>query len=303
MGSVRKFLVGLVTMLLMHAAPAVAQQQDFSQVQIGTELVADGLYMLTGSGGNIGVSVGADGVVLIDDQYAPLVEKIRAAVAKLSDEPVLMVLNTHWHFDHTGGNELLAGGGAVVIAHENVRKRMSVRHFNEFFQSDTPPSPAGALPVVTFTRDVTLHLNGQTIELKHVPAAHTDGDAIVWFQELNAVHMGDTYFNGFYPFIDFSSGGNIRGMVTAVEQALETMDADTRVIPGHGPLSNAAELRNYQRMLKAVTERMDALIAEGKDVDAIVAAKPTAAFDADWGNGFIKPDDFVRLVYRGMVAQ
>lgn len=303
MNLLRNITVVSVAMLLMQALPAVAQQQDLSQVQIGTVPVADGLYMLTGSGGNIGVSVGADGVVVVDDQFAALVDKIRAAIAEVSDKPVRMVLNTHWHFDHTGGNELLAGGGALVIAHENVRKRMSAGQFNEFFQSETPPSPAGALPVVTFTSDVTLHLNGQTIEIEHVPTAHTDGDAIVWFRELNAVHMGDTYFNGFYPFIDFGSDGNIRGMVAAVENALERMDANTQVIPGHGPLSNAAELRAYHDMLKAVTERMEALMAQGKDVEAIVAAKPTAAFDAEWGDGFIKPDDWVRLVHRGMNAK
>lgn len=298
-----KFLAGLIAVALMPAAPVIAQQQDLSQVQIGTVPVADGLYMLTGSGGNIGVSVGVDGVIVIDDQFAALVDKIRAAIAEVSDKPVRMVLNTHWHFDHTGGNELLAGGGALVIAHENVRKRMSAGQFNEFFQSETPPSPAGALPVVTFKRDVTLHLNGQTIEVEHVPAAHTDGDAIVWFRELNAVHMGDTYFNGFYPFIDYGSAGNIRGMVAAVAGALERMDEQTQVIPGHGPLSNVAELRKYHDMLKTVTERMDALIGACKDADAIVAAKPTAEFDAQWGNGFIKPDDWVRLVYRGMTAK
>jgi len=302
MNLLRNF-TGVAVVMLLQALPAVAQQQDFSQVQIGTVPVTDGLYMLTGSGGNIGVSVGADGVIVIDDQFAPLVDKIRAAIAELSDRPVRMVLNTHWHFDHTGGNELLAAGGALVIAHENVRKRMQAGQFNEFFQSETPPSPEGALPVITFTQDVTLHLNGQTIEIEHVPAAHTDGDAIVWFEELNAVHMGDTYFNGFYPFIDFSSAGNIRGMVAAVESALERMDDNTRVIPGHGPLSNAAELRNYHRMLQTVTTRLDSMLAEGKDADAIVAAKPTAEFDAEWGDGFIKPDDWVRLVYRGMAGQ
>jgi cyclase len=236
----------------------------------------------------------------VDDQFAPLVGKIRAAIRELSDQPIRMVLNTHWHFDHTGGNELLADEGAVVIAHENVRKRMSTRQFTEFFQTERPPSPAGALPVVTFTRDITLHLNGQTMAVEYVPPAHTDGDAIVWFRELNAVHMGDTYFNGFYPFIDTSSGGTIRGMVSAVAAALARMDGDTRVIPGHGPLSNAAELRVYHDMLQAVVERMDALIAAGNDLDAIVAAKPTATFDAEWGDGFIKPDDWVRLVYEGM---
>jgi glyoxylase-like metal-dependent hydrolase (beta-lactamase superfamily II) len=285
------------------ALPAGAQQQDFSQVQIGTVPVADGLYMLTGSGGNIGVAVGPDGVIVVDDQFAELVGKIRAAVRELSAEPIRMVLNTHWHFDHTGGNELLAEAGAVVIAHENVRRRMSTRQFMEFFQTERPPSPAGALPVVTFTRDLTLHLNGMTVEVQHVPPAHTDGDAIVWFADRNAVHMGDTYFNGFYPFIDVSSGGNIAGMLAAVEGALARMDAQTKVIPGHGPLSNAEELSAYRDMLRAVTARMQALIDEGLDADAVVAAKPTAEFDGRWGQGFIQPDDWVRLVYQSLAAR
>lgn len=285
------------------ALTAVAQQRDFSEVQIGTVPVAEGLYMLTGQGGNIGVSVGADGIVLVDDQFAGLVDKIRAVLTELDDGDVRVVLNTHWHFDHTGGNELFAGGGAMILAHENVRKRMDTEQFTEFFDMQVPPSAAGALPVLTFTRDVTLHLNGQTIEVEHVPSAHTDGDAVVWFRELNALHMGDTYFNGFYPFIDFSSGGSIGGMIAAVDAVLPRINDATKVIPGHGPLSNVAELRQYRSMLQTVADRMDALIADGKSVDEIVAAKPTADFDAEWADGFIKPDDWVRLVYRGMAAK
>lgn len=302
MNSIHKLNAVALAWVLATWAPAVAQQQDFSKVQIGTVPVADGLYMLTGSGGNIGVSVGADGFVLVDDQFAELVDKIRAALAELGDGNVRLVLNTHWHFDHTGGNEKLENAGALVLAHENVRKRMSTRQFTQFFNMESPPSPHDALPELTFTRDVTLHLNGQTIRVEHVPAAHTDGDSVVWFTELNAVHMGDTYFNGFYPFIDFSSGGSIGGMIDAVNQALPHMDADTKVIPGHGPLSNAAELRAYRDMLQTVKSRIDALIADGQDAEAIVAAKPTADFDAEWGDGFIRPDDWVRLVHRGMTA-
>ena len=292
-----------VAAVFLQGLPALAQQQDFSQVQIGTVPVADGLYMLTGQGGNIGVSVGADGIVLVDDQVAGLVDKIRTALAALDDGDVRLVLNTHWHFDHTGGNELLAGGGAMIVAHENVRKRMNSKQFVEFFQMERQPEPTAALPVITFTRDITLHLNGQTIEVQHTPPAHTDGDSIVWFRELNAVHMGDTYFNGFYPFIDYSSGGSIRGMIAAVDQALPRIDDQTRIIPGHGPLSNIGELRQYRVMLVTVADRIDALMADGKTADEIVAAQPTADFDADWGEGLIKPDDWVRLVHRGMQAK
>ncbi|MGI9331248.1 MAG: MBL fold metallo-hydrolase [Gammaproteobacteria bacterium] len=280
--------------------PAQAQQQDFSQVTIGTESVADGLYMLTGSGGNIGVSTGPDGVILIDDQFADLVDKIRGAVGEISPQPIRLVLNTHWHFDHTGGNELLGRGGALIIAHENVRKRMSTEQFIEFFQQTIPPAPSVALPVVTFTRDVTLHLNGQTIEIQHVPPAHTDGDAVVWFKEANAVHLGDTYFNGFYPFIDFATGGSMDGMIGAANAALARVDEDTKIIPGHGPLSNRSELRDFRDMLRTVSDRIEADLRAGRSMDEVVAGKPTANFDAEWGDGFIQPDDWVRLLYKGM---
>jgi glyoxylase-like metal-dependent hydrolase (beta-lactamase superfamily II) len=281
----------------------MAQQQDLGRVEIVTVPVADGLYMLVGQGGNIGVSVGEDGIVLVDDQFAPLLPKIKAALAELDDGPVRVVLNTHWHFDHTGGNELLAGAGAIIVAHENVRKRMSSEQFIATFEMTMPPSPAAALPVVTFTRDVTLHLNGVTIEVQHAPPAHTDGDSIVWFRELNAVHMGDTYFAGMYPFIDFNTGGNIRGMIEAVDAMLPRMDANTRIIPGHGPLSNAEELRAYRDMLATVADRIDSLIAEGKSADEVIAAKPASDYDASLAQGFLKSDDWVRMVYQGMTAQ
>ena len=285
---------------LLAASGASAQQQDFSQVEITTIPVAEGISMLMGSGGNIGVCVGPDGVLLIDDQYAPLTEKIATAVARISDQPVRMILNTHWHGDHTGGNENFAGAGAVIIAHDNVRVRMSSSFFSEFFQSEVPPSPASALPVVTFARSVSLHLNGQTIRVQHVPAAHTDGDAIIFFEQANVVHMGDTFFNGFYPYIDYNSGGSIRGMVAAIDSALPDIDADTRVIPGHGPLTNRERVMVFRNLLNTVANRIQALLDEGLTAEAIVAAKPTAEFDAEWGQGFIQPDDWVRLVIKGM---
>jgi glyoxylase-like metal-dependent hydrolase (beta-lactamase superfamily II) len=285
---------------LVLSGTAGAQQQDFDAVVIEAVPVAEGLYMLVGSGGNIGVSVGADGVLIVDDQYAPLTAKIRAAIAKLTDQPVRMVLNTHWHGDHTGGNENFAGTGALIVAHDNVRVRMSASYFSEFFQTESPPSPDAALPVVTFDSTVSFHLNGQRIRAEHVPPAHTDGDSLVWFEDRNAVHMGDTYFNGFYPFIDVGSGGSLRGMIQAVDLALPRIDPQTRVIPGHGPLSNRAELVEYRTMLATVADRLQALKAAGKSLDEVIAAKPTAEFDARWGQGFIGPDRWVGLVYRAM---
>lgn len=285
---------------------ATAAAQDFSQVTITTVPISDGIYMLMGQGGNIGVSTGADGILLIDDQYAPMNDKIVAALAALpaagADRSVKMVLNTHWHGDHTGGNELFAETGALIVAHDNVRTRMSATHFSTFFRSESPPSPAAALPVVTFDRTVTLHVNGMTIHAEHVPPAHTDGDSIIWFREANVVHLGDTYFNGFYPFIDVDSGGSVRGMIAAVDGVLPRIDAATRVMPGHGPLSNRAELLRYRAMLAAVVDNIDRLIGEGRSKEQIVAAKPSAEFDADWGDGFIKPDQWVGLVYESMVT-
>lgn len=208
--------------------------------------------MLLGAGGNIGVSVGADGVFVIDDRYAPLTEKIKAAVRALSTAPIRFVINTHWHGDHTGGNENLAHDGTLIIAQENVRKRMSVEQFIAAFNSRVPPKPVVALPVVTFTDGVTFYLNGDTIQVLHVKAAHTDGDAIIYFRKANVIHAGDTFFNGFYPFIDASTGGSLDGMTAAADQILSLANDQTRIIPGHGPLGGRAEVKAFRDMLATV---------------------------------------------------
>lgn len=295
-----RILRPLAALLGLLVAAGSQAQQDFSQVSIETIPVAEGIYMLMGAGGNIGVSVGDDGVVLIDDQFAPLAPKIQAAVARLTDRPITMVLNTHWHGDHAGGNEHLASAGALIIAHDNVRLRMSQSHYSAFFDTRTPPSPAAALPVVTFASTATLHVNGQTLRAEHVPPAHTDGDAIIWFEEANVVHMGDTFFNGLYPFIDFSTGGSVAGMIAAIDAALPRMDADTRVIPGHGPLSDKAGLQAFRDMLATVTGRIEAMMAAGRSLAEIQAARPTADYDDQLGGGFIEPDQWVALIHGGL---
>src|SRR5437870_920941 len=237
-------------------AAAASAQEDFSKVEIQTEKLADTVYMMTGEGGNLGVSVGEDAVFVIDDQFAPLTPKIQAAIAKLTDKPVKFVLNTHWHFDHTGGNENLGKAGALIVAHDNVRKRMSSDQFIEFMNMRTKADPKSAWPVVTFSTDVTFHLNGDEIYAFHAPRAHTDGDAIVFFRKSNVVHMGDTFFNQLYPFIDTSTGGTVDGVIAAVDKVLAQVNESTKIIPGHGPLGDKAQLKSYRDMLATISGRI-----------------------------------------------
>lgn len=289
-----------IALLLLALAGSAQAQQDFSQVQIKTTPLGQGLYVLEGRGGNIGVSHGPDGLVLIDDQYAPLTPKIRAALKAIGREPVRFVLNTHWHGDHTGGNEDFGKSGALIVAHHNVRKRLAAGGFMEAFKRDVPPAPLKALPVVTFGEDVSFHLNGQELRAFHVAAAHTDGDAVVHFPVANVVHLGDLYFNGLYPVIDYGSGGHIEGVVAAIDRVLPLIDEKTIVIPGHGPLSNRSELLAYRAMLATVAQRIRALMQDGRTLEEIQAAKPTADFDPAWGKGFLKPEPWVEMVWNGL---
>jgi cyclase len=281
--------------------PVAAQRQ--AEEELTTHPVAKGIHLVMGGGGNVAVCVGDDGVFVIDDKLQPVSKKLRAAISQISDAPIRFVLNTHWHGDHTGGNQALASEGAILVAHENVRTRMSEDQFNVAFKRKTPASPRAAWPIVTFERDITFHLNGFEIEARHVDPAHTDGDAIVFFSGANVIHMGDTYFNGFYPYIDTGTGGAPKGMIAAADLVLERSDGDTKIIPGHGPLSNRRELQAYRDMLDTVRQRIAALVSAGKTRDEVVASKPTADFDARWGGGFLSPDLFTRIVYEGVKAE
>jgi cyclase len=262
--------------------------------------IRGGLFLVTGRGGNIVASTGGDGTFLVDDQYAPLTGRIQAALDEVTDKPVRFVINTHWHGDHVGGNENFAQAGAVIVAHENVRRRMSSEQFMAAFSRSVPAAPAGALPVVTFAEGVSLHLNDDEVRVIHVAHAHTDGDALVHFQRANVLHMGDIYFNGLYPFIDLDSGGGIHGMIAGVERGLELADAQTIVVPGHGPLSDRAELAAYGAMLAGVRDRIAALKAEGKTLQEVFAEKPTAQFDERLGQGFISPERLVGFIYESL---
>lgn len=292
---VRAAVLGFAVAVLTAANPASAQ--DFQDVEIRAIEVAPGIHMLLGRGGNIGVSSGPDGIFLVDDQYAPLTDKILGALRTFSDEPIRFVINTHWHGDHTGGNENMGRAGALLVAHENVRERMSVEQFIEALDLRVPPASDEALPVVTFTDAVTFHLNDHDIRVFHVRHAHTDGDAVIHFRGPDVIHAGDLYFNGSYPFIDVATGGTIDGMIAGTEAILDLAGEDTRIIPGHGPLSNASELRAYHEMLVGVRDAIAAEMVGDKSLEQLIAAKPTAAYDAEWGGGFIQPDQFVTIVY------
>lgn len=296
-----KRLLWIITVFGFFTAIPTLAQQDFSNVEIKATRVKGNIYMLNGTGGNVGVSVGEDGVLIVDDKFAPLAEKIRAALKSVGGGDLKFILNTHWHGDHTGGNELLGGTGALIVAHENVRTRMASEHVSTLLNRTTPASPAGALPVVTFADAVTFHVNGQEIHAFHVDPAHTDGDAVVHFRTANVIHTGDVYFAGAFPFIDLDSGGSVAGVIAAVDRILALCDADTKIIPGHGPLSNAAELRAYRTMLTTLRDRIAALAADGKSLEEIQATKPTAEFDPPTP-GFISSDQFVALVFADLTG-
>ena len=288
---------------LATAVATAAFAQDFSKVEIQATKLTDTLYMLAGAGGNIGVSAGEDAVFVIDDQYAPLSEKITAAIAKLTPKPVKFIVNTHWHGDHTGGNENFGKAGALIVAHDNVRKRMSVEQFIEAFNMRTPPAPPVALPVVTFAQGVNFHLNGDEIRVMHVANAHTDGDAIVHFVKNDVIHMGDTYFNGMYPFIDSATGGSVEGTIAAVDKGLAMAGDATKIIPGHGPLSNKAELKAYRDMLAAISGRVKAAVAKGEKLENITAANLSSDYDERFGKGFIKGPKFVEMLAKDMLKR
>lgn len=290
----------LLAVTVLGAAPACAQQRDFSQVEIKVEQLAPGVAVLFGAGGNIGLSHGADGNVLVDDQFAPLTDKILAAVKRVDPDPVTFVVNTHWHGDHSGGNENLGKAGAVIVAHENVRRRMSVDQFSKRF-GKTPASPKAALPVVTFGQGVSLNLNGDELQIVHVRNAHTDGDSLVYWKSGKVLHMGDTFFHQVsLPFIDLDSGGSIDGAITAVRTGLALAAPDAKIIPGHGPVATRADLEAYLAMLVDIRTKVATARASGQSLVQIKAANPAKRYEVP--NGFIMADAFVETVYNSIAA-
>jgi glyoxylase-like metal-dependent hydrolase (beta-lactamase superfamily II) len=291
-----RFSRAAIGAVLFAVTSAAAQAQvNYDTIQVRTQQLANGVYMLVGTGGNIGLAVGDEAVFVVDDQFAPLTPKILAAIAAVTPKPVRFVVNTHWHFDHTGGNENLGKMGALVVAHQNVRRRMTTGQFIEAINREELPAAAGALPVVTFTAGVTFHINGDSVAVTHVPPAHTDGDAIVHFTKANVVHMGDLFVSAGLPFVDRSSGGSIHGVIGAAAQVLAVSNATTRIIPGHGPLADRARLQAYHDMLVALRDRMRQEIAAGKTADQVLAMDITAPYRKEWPGGH---ERFVRTLHR-----
>jgi glyoxylase-like metal-dependent hydrolase (beta-lactamase superfamily II) len=284
--------------VLLWALP-LAAQTDWDAVEIRTVPLGGGIYMLMGSGGNIGLSVGDDGAFIVDDQFAPLTEKIKAAIAEVTDHPVEWILNTHWHGDHTGGNENFGGEGALIVAHDNVYKRLNPAEFADLV-GRSQQAPEVALPVVTFDETMTFHWNGEDIHAFHVEHAHTDGDVIIHYRGSDVFHMGDTFFNGRYPFIDVDSGGNVDGVIAAADLVLRMSGSSTRLIPGHGELATREDLREYRDMLSTVRGRVAQLVRDGKTQEEAVSARPTADLDEAWGASEEGAERFVTLVYRSL---
>lgn len=282
---------------LLAATTTLHAQRDMSKVEVKATKVAGSVYMITGAGGNIGVSIGEDGIIIVDDQYAPLVPKIEAALQAISDKPLRFILNTHYHPDHTGGNEQL-GKSAPIVAQENVRKRLKEGTTTLF--GPMPAQPKGALPIITFNDTLTLHVNGEDIRAVHFPGGHTDGDSVIWFTQSNVVHMGDNFFNGMFPVIDLDNGGGVRGMIRAAEKVASMIPADTKVIAGHGPLGDRESLRKFAEVLRGAADAVQAGLAAGKTADQLKAEKALAAWEEDWGKGFVKTDMFIDLLYRDL---
>jgi len=289
---------------LLASSLVTAQDQDFSKVQMKVSKVAGNVYMLEGAGGNIGASVGDDGIVVVDDQYAPLADKIQAALKGITDKPVRFIINTHYHPDHTGSNAYFQKQ-APIIAHDNVRKRLEAggpAGNAGSLHMEFKPQPKEALPILTFDHDVTVHLNGEDIRALYFPAGHTDGDSIIFFPKSNVVHMGDDFVTYGFPFIDVDSGGSINGMIDAVEKVIGQLPPDVKIIPGHGPVSSLDDVRAYLTMLKATRDVVASALKDNKTLDQMKQAKlldPWKKYSGD----FVSEDVFLETLYNSLTGQ
>ena len=300
--------MAVVATTLLLAGTALAQQPpaaappppDFSKVEIKTTDLGDNMYMLEGQGGNITVAVAKDGIIMVDGEFAPLHDKIKAAVATVSSQPIKYLINTHFHGDHTGGNEPFAKDGATVVSEINVKNRLAAGTTNGLTGVKTPPVSPDALPAKTYTGSYHIRLRGRVADLKHIANAHTDGDTYVWFKTANVLSTGDTFTNGRYPNIDFANGGNIKGMIAATDAYLKLVNDKSRIVPGHGPLGDRAALIAYRTMLVTARDRMAKLVKDGKSEDDVVAAKPFADLDTKWAPNELAGKNFIRVVYHSL---
>ena len=306
----RGLLFGLMLVVgsAFAALAARGQGQDFSKVEIKATKVSGNIYMLQGAGGNIAASIGEDGIVIVDDQFAPLAEKIQASLKSLgiTDKPVRFVINTHYHGDHTGGNAPFANTGSTVIAQDNVRKRMAAGGAagngpGGSIHVEAKPAEKEALPIITFEHDVTVHLNGEDIRALHFPAGHTDGDSIIFFPKNNVVHMGDDFVRYGFPFIDVNSGGSVQGMIAAMEKATSQLPPDVKVIPGHGQLSNLDDVREFIKMLKETSAVVQKALDEHKTLAQMKEEKILEPWKK-WSGDFINSDQFVETIYNSLTG-
>lgn len=294
----KKQLSIVAIMIICLCITQKAQAQDFSKVEIKVTKVAGSVYMLEGSGGNIGVSVGPDGILIVDDQFAPLADKIKAALKTLGEGKLKFVLNTHWHGDHTGGN-VAFGPEAPIIAHDNVRKRLASEQKSEFFKLSTPASPKEALPVITFDQSLSVHFNGEEIRVIHFPHGHTDGDSVIFFTGSNVVHLGDDFFVARFPFVDLESGGTVQGLIKNLGEIIPRLPAGAKLIPGHGPLSTVDDLKLYHRMIRETAEIVRKKMESGKPLAQIKAEGLPEEWKT-WGTGFIKTDTWIETIHRSL---
>lgn len=296
-----KFSFYIFVLCSLVSNNSLGDPQNINQNNIVVTPLSNEMFMLSGKGGNVVVYTGNEGVLLIDSQSEKSVSKIISSINQITDnKPIKYVINTHWHHDHTGGNELLTKNGSKILAHELVQKRLSTKQFVDFLKREFPPVSINALPSITYNETITLFFNDEKIDIYHTPNSHTDGDSIIYFNKNNVIHTGDIFINERYPFIDLSSGGSLKGIIKAIEKIIEITNKETKIIPGHGPVSNLEQLEEYLFMLNDIRQKVDVLMADGADLNQIIASNITENYDYIYSDKFVNSEDFLRFVYEDM---
>ncbi len=275
-----------------------------THLELNTTRLTENMYVIHGSGGNVILSIGNDGIILVDDQYAPVTEKMMSLIANITNKPITFVINTHWHPDHVGGNERLGEAGAVIVSHENVRKRLNQDQFFEMINQTIPALSKKGLPIITFSDNMTFYQNNDEIRISYLDNGHTDGDSAVYFTQNNVIHVGDDFSDEAYPFMDLSTGGSIDGLISSLKSIISIINNDTKVVAGHSGISNQTKVKDYANMLIDVRSLISSMIKEGKSLDEIIQSKPTAQYDTTYRDySFIKPKDFVTNIYESLKSR